>query len=163
MARSTVPVPPQARQSAEWVAWRGWTRMVDAVTIWVAFAASALRRSCQRVIVMAAQVMAASATTRPVVSAARRITSKAVCTILATTGPILAATSAATMMTATAAMPVPWPPESLQHGGLHMTGRRRIGSVKHATHLISRMGFGDGFVWLAGLEGGCPPGPAPAG
>src|SRR5215471_16054403 len=132
--------------------------MVYAVTIWVAFAASALRRSCQRVIVMAAQVTAASTTTSPVVSATRQITSATVCTILATTGPIFAATSAATMMTATAAMPALWPPLSLQHGGLHMTGRSRIGSVKHATHLFLNE-LGVWYVWLAGLEGGCPPGP----
>jgi hypothetical protein len=71
----------------------------------------------------------------------------------ATVGPILAATSAAPIRNATAAMPVPWPPELLQHDGLHMTGRLAVGSVKHATHLISRMGFGMGLLWLAGAGG----------
>src|SRR5215469_14305844 len=75
-------------------------------------------------------------------------------------GPILAAISAAPMMMATAAMPAPEPPLLLQHDGLHMTGRLAVGSVKHATHLFLVMAT-DGFVWLAGLEGGRPPGPAP--
>src|SRR6516165_847680 len=75
-------------------------------------------------------------------------------------GPILAATSAAPMMSATAAMPAPWPPVLLQHGGLHMTSRLAVGSVKHATHLFLLLATG-GIVWLAGLEGERPPGPAP--
>src|SRR5262249_39479243 len=69
----------------------------------------------------------------------------------ATMGPALAAISAAPMMTATAAMPGPWLPVLLQHGGLHMTGRLAVGSVKHATHLFS---FGYGWVWVAGRAGG---------
>src|SRR5437660_731017 len=101
---------------------------------------------------MAAQVQAVSARTRPVVSATRRITSTAVWTILATRGPILAAISAAPMMTATAAMPAPWPPELLQHDGLHMTDRLAVGSVKHATHLFLVMAT-DG-VLVAGRAGG---------
>src|SRR5262245_40053428 len=76
-------------------------------------------------------------------------------------GPILAAISAATMMIATAAMPAPWPPSLSQHGGLHMTGRLVVGSVKHATHLFLLLGYGSGFVWLAGPGDGSPPGPAP--
>src|SRR5215472_2089581 len=75
-------------------------------------------------------------------------------------GPILAAISATSTRIATAAMPVPWPPFLSQHDGLHMTGRLAVGSVKHATHLFLVMAT-DGFVWLAGLEGGRPPGPAP--
>src|SRR5690348_4332894 len=100
---------------------------------------------------MAAQVTTASARTKPVVSATRRITSTAVWTILATRGPILTAISAAPTMTATATMPALWPSELLQHDGLHMTGRLAVGSVKHATHLFLvwlRMGF----WWLAGPE-----------
>src|SRR5262245_17214185 len=87
-----------------------------------------------------------------------RITSRTTWTIRATMGPILATINAPTSMSATAAMPAPWPPELLQHDGLHMTGRLDVGSVEHATHLF-RMGT-DGFVWLAG-PGDCrPPGPA---
>src|SRR6266516_2056235 len=77
-------------------------------------------------------------------------------------GPILATINVPIRMIATAAMPAPWPPELSQHDGLHMTGRLCVGSVDHATHLFLSMDVGDGFVWLAGLEGGCPPGPAPA-
>src|SRR5262245_50087090 len=128
--------------------------MVGAATTRVRLAAGAVRRSCQRVIVMAAHVMAASARTIPVVSAAKRIACRAL-------GRILATITAAPRMSATAAMPAPWPPELLQHDGLHMIGRLRVGSVDHATHLISRMATG-GVLWLAGLEGGRPPGPAPA-
>src|SRR5262249_27349155 len=125
--------------------------MIGVASTRVRTAASALRRSCQRVITMAAQVRTASATTRPVVSARRRITSRTTWMMRATIGPTLAAISAATMMSATAAMPAPWPPESLQHGGLHMTDRPGIGSVKHATHLFS---FGYGWVCVAGRAGG---------
>jgi hypothetical protein len=85
---------------------------------------------------MAAQVIAASARTSPVVSAAKRITSRATWTILATMGPILATMNAAPRMSATAAMPDPWPPGLSQHDGLHMTGRLDVGSVDHATHLF---------------------------
>ena len=42
-------------------------------------------------------------------------------------------------------MPAPWPPELLQHDGLHMTGRRRVGSVKHATHLF--LEWASGWAW----------------
>src|SRR5215831_6457457 len=51
-------------------------------------------------------------------------------------GPILAAMNAAPRMSATVAMPAPWPPELSQHDGLHMTGRLCVGSVDHATHLF---------------------------
>src|SRR5215472_4574835 len=37
---------------------------------------------------------------------------------------------------------------------------RQVGSVKHATHLFL-LSATDRVCWLAGLEGGRPPGPAP--
>src|SRR5947207_646950 len=106
----------------------------------------------------ASQATTATARTAPAVRAAMRITSRATWTICATMGPILATMSAAPRMSATAAMPVPWPRELSQHDGLHMTGRPCLGSVDHATHLF-RVGT-DGFWWLAGPEDGRPPGPA---
>src|SRR6266496_3189734 len=158
MALRTVPLPPQARQSAGPLAQLAETRIAGAAITWVWPAAGAVRRSCQRVIMMAAHVITASARTSPAVSAAMRITPRAMWTIWATMGPILAAMTAAPRMTATAAMPAPWPRELSQHDGLHMTGRPCLGSVDHATHLF-RMGT-DGFWWLAG-PGDCrPPGPA---
>src|SRR5215471_16130254 len=76
-------------------------------------------------------------------------------------GPILAAMNAAPRMTATAAMPAPWPRELSQHDGLHMTGRLLIGSVDHATHLFLD-GFREGCS-VAGRAGGwLPSRPAPA-
>src|SRR5262249_38341487 len=95
--------------------------------------------------------------TTAAVSATTRITSRAMWTIRATIGPILAAMTAAPRMTATAAIPAPWPRELSQHDGLHMTGRLCVGSVDHATHLFLD-GFGRVVLWLAGLEGDCPPG-----
>src|SRR5215813_13883267 len=76
-------------------------------------------------------------------------------------GPILATISAAPMMMAAAATPAPWSLFLSQYDGLHMIGRFVVGSVKHAIHLFLLLGYGSGFVWLAGLEGGRPPGPAP--
>ena len=69
--------------------------------------------------------------------------STAMCQILATAGPILAAANTAAAMTATAAMLAP-SPEGLQHDGLHMTGRLVVDSVRHATHLFLN---GLGWVW----------------
>src|SRR5215510_12185428 len=70
-------------------------------------------------------------------------------------GPILAAMNAAPTMTATAAMPAPWPRELSQHDGLHMTGRLCVGSVDHATHLFLD-GFREGCS-VAGRAGGWLP------
>src|SRR6266516_3352767 len=109
----------------------------------------------------ASQAATAVARTTPAVSAAMWIASRAMRTIWATMGPILATINAAPTMIATAAMPAPWPPELLQHDGLNMTGRLDVGSVDHATHLFLD-GFGRVVVWPAGLEGGRPPGPASA-
>ncbi len=86
---------------------------------------------------MTIQVKTVTAIAMPMVSAVSWITSRAVWMTSATIGPILATISAASMRMATAAMPAPWPPALLQHGGLHITGRLDIGSVKHATHLFS--------------------------
>src|SRR5262247_3736703 len=74
-------------------------------------------------------------------------------------GPILATINVPISMSVTAAMPAPCPPELLQHDGLHMTGRLCVSSVDHATHLFLDSGVGRVVLWLAGLEGGCPPGP----
>src|SRR6266516_2903368 len=114
-------------------------------------------RSRPRTIMTASQASTTTARTAPAVSAAMRITSRAMWTILATIGPILATINVPIRMSATAAMPAPWPRELSQHDGLHMTGRRRVGSVDHATHLF-RMGT-DGFLGLAGPGDGRPPGP----
>src|SRR5262249_14441763 len=102
-------------------------------------------RSHQRTIETASHAATATARTAPAVSAAMRITSRAIRTIWATMGPILATTNAAPTMIATAAMPAPWPPGLSQHDGLHMTGRRGVGSVDHATHLFLSMDVRDGF------------------
>jgi hypothetical protein len=63
------------------------------------------------------------------------------------------------MISTTAAMPGAWL-RGLQHDGLPMTGCFLADSVKHATHLFLDLTFGLVLVWLAGLEGDRPPGPA---
>src|SRR5262245_44254885 len=103
----------------------------------------------------ASQAATATARTAAAVSAAMRITSTAVWTIWATMGPILATMRAAPRMMATAAMPAPWPRELSQHDGLHITGRRGVGSVDHATHLFLD-GFREG-CFVAGRAGGWLP------
>src|SRR6266487_5407921 len=99
-------------------------------------------------VMTASQAATATARTAPAVSAVMRITSRAMWTIWATMGPILATINVPIAMSATAAMPAPWPPDLSQHDGLHMTGRLDVGSVDHATHLISRMATG--WVGVAG-------------
>src|SRR5262245_50007843 len=99
-----------------------------------------------------AQVTTMTAAAAAAVSAAMVRASTAICQILATAGPILAYANAAATRIATAAMPAPSQEGWRQHGGLHMTGRLRVDSVRHATHLISQIAW-DGLRWL-GRAGG---------
>src|SRR6516164_3470639 len=147
MARSTVPVPPQARHLGSLPAGAAWYRSPGETGCGNS-CRGARRLPMMRV---TAQVTRMTTTAEAQVSVKMVRASTAICQILATAGPILAATKTAAMI-ATAAMPAPWS-GGLQQDGLHMTGRLRVGSVRHATHLF--LNAWDGFG-VAGRARGWP-------